>query len=431
MESIQELWTSIRAILESSVTEVSFSVWIEPLSPLEINSSEFVILAPTNFHRNIVVDQFTQQVEDAIKQVTGIPLPIRVLTPQEAQPQSKPEELYEYTFSNFIVGSSNQFACAAATAVSQKPGSAYNPLFIYGQPGLGKTHLLFAISDAIKKSNPAAQIVYIKGDQFTNELIEALGAGKMTEFHNKYRFADVFLVDDVQFIAGKDRTQEEFFHTFNNLYQERKQIVLTSDRPPREIASLDDRLRSRFEHGLLADIQPPDFETRIAILKRKGENIGIELDDGVCAFIAGKIKSNIRQLEGVVKKMSVICMVEKEKPTLMVAQNAIKDILSDMTPAPVTIEHVISEISRTYEVTPEDIKSQKRSGRIPLARQVAMYIIREVTDLTYKEIGDSFGSKDHTTVIYSVKQVEERMSRQPDFKASIEDMIKNIRNNEN
>lgn len=430
MESLNEVWDKVRALLEENISDVSFSVWLDPVSALEINSSEFVLLAPNNFTRNIIIDQFTPQIEDAFREVTGLPLPVRVIIPAEAQARNSPDDLYKYTFENFIVGASNQFAYAAATSVARDPGSSYNPLFIYGQPGLGKTHLLFAISTAISNNNPKAVITYIKGDQFTNELIQALGEGRMSDFHSKYRYSDVLLVDDVQFIAGKERTQEEFFHTFNALFQDRKQIVLTSDRPPKEISTLDERLRSRFEHGLLADIQPADFETRMAILKRKASMIGLDLDDSVCSYIASKLKSNIRQLEGVIKKMSVICMVEKDKPNIITAQTAIKDILSDVTPPSVQIDRVITEVSRNFELSPDDIRSQKRSGKIPLARQVSMYIIREVTDLTYKEIGESFGSKDHTTVIYSVKQVEDRMKKQPDFRANIEDIIKNVRNNE-
>ncbi len=427
MDSIHDLWVKIDEILKINIAEVSYAVWIEPLSPVEIRSGEFVMMAPTNFHRNTVVDMFIPQLEDAIRNVTGLPLMARVLIPAEiSRTEQKKSDADEFTFSNFIVGSSNNFAFTAANTVAQSPGSAFNPLFIYGNSGLGKTHLMFAIREEIYRRKPNANIVYIKGDQFTNELIDALKNKNMTKFREKYRYVDVLLVDDVQFIAGKESTQEESFHTFNALYQERNQIVLTSDRPPKEIASLDDRLRTRFENGLMADIQPPDFETRMAIIKRKGQDMGIELGDDICVFIAEKLKNNIRQLEGVVKKISVLSMVEKDKPTLMTAQNAIKDVLNDVEPVPVTIDRVMLEVSRTFDVAPEDIRSNKRSGNIPLARQSAMYIIRQVTDLTYKEIGDKFTSRDHTTVIYSVNQIDAKMKSQPDFKTRIDDIIRNI-----
>lgn len=432
MDSIHDLWVKIDEMLQQNITEVSYSVWIKPLSPVEIRSGEFVMLAPTNFIRNTVVDMFIPQIEDAVKNVTGLPLMARVVIPNElSQANEKKSDAEEYTFSNFIVGSSNQFAFAAASAVAQHPGNAYNPLFIYGNSGLGKTHLLFAIKTEILKKNPAANIVYIKGDQFTIELIDSLKNKSMSEFRAKYRYVDVLLVDDVQFIGGKESTMEEFFHTFNALYQERNQIVLTSDRPPKEIASLDDRLRTRFENGLLADIQPPDFETRMAIIKRKGQDMGLELGDDICIFIAEKLKNNIRQIEGVVKKISVLAMIEKDKPSIITAQNALKDVLNDTEPVPVTIDRVMLEVSRTFDVATEDIRSNKRSGNIPLARQSAMYILRQVTELTYKEIGEKFTSRDHTTVIYSVNQIEAKMKSQPDFKTRIDDIIRNIKSNTN
>ncbi len=430
MESIHDLWVKINDILRQNIAEVTYEIWIKPLSAVEIRSGEFVILAPNNFIRTTVLDMFTPQIEDAVKSVTGLPLIAKLHIPSElSNANEKKSDADEYTFSNFIVGSSNQFAFAAASAVAQHPGNAYNPLFIYGNSGLGKTHLLFAIKNEILKKNPTANIVYIKGDQFTIELIDSLKNKNMSEFRAKYRWVDVLLVDDVQFIGGKDSTQEEFFHTFNSLYQERNQIVLTSDRPPKEIASLDDRLRTRFENGLLADIQPPDFETRMAIIKRKGQDMGLDLGDDICVFIAEKLKNNIRQIEGVVKKISVLSMIEKDKPSIITAQNAIKDVLTDVEPVPVTIDRVMLEVSRTFDVAPDDIRSNKRSGNIPLARQSAMYIIRQVTDLTYKDIGDKFTSRDHTTVIYSVNQIEARMKAQPDFKTRIDDIIRNIRTN--
>lgn len=332
----------------------------------------------------------------------------------------------EYTFDTFIVGSSNRFAHAASVAVAENPGGSYNPLFIYGPSGMGKTHLLFAIQNAVQKKFPEKKVKYIKGDQFTNELIEAIGKGKQNEFHQKYRYIDVLMVDDVQFIGGKDQTQEEFFHTFNTLHQEHKQIVLTSDRPPREIQTLENRLRSRFEMGLLADIQPPEYETRIAIIKRKARQCNMEISDEIAEFIAERLKSNIRQLEGVVKRINATYQLDKETPSLTMAQNAIRDVMNDVQPTPITIERIIEEVARTFEVTAKDIKSPKRAAQISQARQVAMYVVREVTNLSYEEIGKEFG-RDHSTAIYAVQQVERNMKKRPDFKNMVNDLIKNIK----
>ena len=337
-----------------------------------------------------------------------------------------PSDDSEYTFDTFIVGSSNRFAHAASVAVADNPGGSYNPLFIYGPSGMGKTHLLFAIQNAVQKKYPDKKVKYIKGDQFTNELIEAIANGRQNEFHQKYRYIDVLMVDDVQFIGGKDQTQEEFFHTFNTLHQEHKQIVLTSDRPPREIQTLENRLRSRFEMGLLADIQPPEYETRIAIIKRKARQCNMEISDEVAEFIAERLKSNIRQLEGVVKRINANYQLDKETPTLTMAQNAIRDVMNDVQPTPITIERIIEEVARTFEVTAKDIKSPKRAAQISQARQVTMYVVREVTNLSYEEIGKEFG-RDHSTVIYAVQQVERNMKKRPDFRNMVNDLIKNIK----
>ncbi len=347
------------------------------------------------------------------------------VAPSQGQMYSSSDDS-EYTFDTFIVGSSNRFAHAASVAVAENPGGSYNPLFIYGPSGMGKTHLLFAIQNAVLKKFPDKKVKYIKGDQFTNELIEAIGKGKQNEFHQKYRYIDVLMVDDVQFIGGKDQTQEEFFHTFNTLHQEHKQIVLTSDRPPREIQTLENRLRSRFEMGLLADIQPPEYETRIAIIKRKAKQCNMEISDEIAEFIAERLKSNIRQLEGVVKRINATYQLDKETPSLTMAQNAIRDVMNDVQPTPITIERIIEEVARTFEVTAKDIKSPKRAAQISQARQVAMYVVREVTNLSYEEIGKEFG-RDHSTAIYAVQQVERNMKKRPDFKNMVNDLIKNIK----
>ena len=370
---------------------------------------------------------------DAFESVFGSGIDICFTIPEEInQKEEKLNESildadYEFTFDTFIVGSSNKFAHAASLAVAANPGYAYNPLFIYGNSGLGKTHLLNAIRSEIKANSPEKEIIYVKGDDFTNELIESIHLAKTSEFRQKYRNSDVLLVDDVQFIGGKESTQEEFFHTFNALYEAKKQIVLTSDRPPKEIQSLVDRLRNRFESGLIADIQPPDFETRSAIIKRKAELLEIDVPDDVCEYIATKLKANIRQLEGVVKKMKAKSLLYGEKISINSAQKIISDILNNDQPPPLTVEKIIEEVARTFGVTAEDIRSSKRNSNISKARQIAIYVVREITQLSMNLIGDEFGGRDHSTIVYAVKQVEKDMSKDTKVKSMVEDIIKNIR----
>ncbi|MEG2144771.1 MAG: chromosomal replication initiator protein DnaA, partial [Oscillospiraceae bacterium] len=354
-----------------------------------------------------------------------------ILTQQEKEEENKilsQNGEYSYTFDNFIVGSSNKFAHAASLAVAEAPAAAYNPLFIHGGSGLGKTHLLCAICNEIEKNNPASNILYVKSEGFTNELIDSLSKNKMAEFRDKYRPVDVLLMDDIQFIGGKDSTQEEFFHTFNTLYEAGKQIVVTSDRPPKEIKTLEDRLRTRFESGLIADIQPPDYETRVAIIKRKAELLELELSPDVIDYIASKLKTNIRQLEGTVKKIKANKLLAGMTPTIVSAQNAIRDILNDSQPISVVIERIIAEVARFYEVSPSDVKSNKRAAQISLARQASMYIIREITGISMASIGDEFGGRDHSTVVYALKQVDNMLSVNPHFKNTVDDIIKNVKN---
>lgn len=477
---ISEIWSSVCEKLKTQVNDIMFNVWIKPLMPRDlINGNEMIVLAPSPLHKNVIMDKhISTKIETALFETIGFEVKLTLIIKsdeveqddnsaeqsswqQEVREYEKTHQIkksdenapaqkasnvisqtetnspgtisasvdnsyYEYTFENFIVGSSNRFAQAASIAVAENPGGAYNPLFIYGPSGMGKTHLLFAIQNAVLKKYPDKKVKYIKGDQFTNELIEAIGKGKQNEFHQKYRYIDVLMVDDVQFIGGKDQTQEEFFHTFNTLHQEKKQIILTSDRPPKEIQTLENRLRSRFEMGLLADIQPPEYETRIAIIKRKAKQCNMELSDEIAEFIAERLKSNIRQLEGVVKRINATYQLEKETPSITMAQNAIRDVMNDVQPIPITIERIIDEVARTFEVTSDDIKSPKRASQISQARQVAMYVVREVTNLSYEEIGKEFG-RDHSTAIYAVQQVERNMKNRNDFRNMVMDLIKNIK----
>lgn len=445
MESIKQAWTGVLEYLhaQSDISEVAYNMWIKCIEPCGIEGNTIILQVHTDFQRGIILGQYAGKIKDAFQQVLGIPFEIKVISEEthEEEPTTdtnfpsaenlfgKRSSDYEYSFENFVVGTSNKFAHAAAQAVALKPAGSYNPLFIYGGSGLGKTHLLFAICNEIKKNAPDTRILYTKGENITIELVEAIGKGNMTEFRAKYRQVDVLLIDDIQFLAGKQSTQEEFFHTFDALHQANKQIVLSSDRPPREIATLTERLRSRFEMGLLADIQPPDLETRIAIIKRKADLLGMDVHDDVAEYVASQLKTNVRQLEGVVRRMQAQCMLEGERPSIITAQAAIRDIKNDNQPVPITVERIITEVARTMQVTAEDIRSNKKSAAISSARQVAEYVVRYITSLPMKEIGQEFGGRDHSSVVYAIQKVEERMASNPSFKGLVNDIIKNISDN--
>ena len=429
MDSFAELWEMVKEECKNQVSESIYNVWFKDMELVSFDDNR-VVIALSDFKRKIVESRFMDKLESSFKNVIGFDIQIVLVDVDKSAPV-KVEETEdtltdEDTFDSFIVGASNKFAYAAANAVANDPGGKYNPLFIHGNSGLGKTHLLNAICTEIKKNNPNAKIIYTGGEDFTNELILSIEKKTMPDFHNKYRTIDVLLVDDIQFIAGKASTQEEFFHTFNALIQDNKQIVLTSDRPPKEISLLEDRIKTRFEWGLLADIQPPDIETRIAIIKRKAALMSFELPDEVVQYIAEKIKNNVRQLEGAVKKINALCTISGHEPSIIIAQKAIKDILSDNQPLPVTITKILDEVARTYGTTTENILSKKRNANISEARQAAMYIVREVTSLPMEKIGEEFGGKHHSTVIYNISQMEEKMNSNATTRATIQGIINNI-----
>ena len=435
MDSFNEAWGIICDYCRSKMTEVAYKTWISKIEPVNLDFAQgkAILMVPADFHRQTLLRGYMKLLNDAFASVFGEGIEICFIIPEEDN-KTEPDmndtvsdEDYEYTFETFIVGSSNKFAHAASLAVAQNPGRAYNPLFIYGNSGLGKTHLLYAIRNEIMHTTPEKTITYVKGDDFTNEFIESLQNATTSEFRQKYRKSDVLLVDDIQFIGGKERTQEEFFHTFNTLREANCQIVLTSDRPPKEIKTLEDRLRSRFESGLLADIQPPDYETRMAIIKRKAELLDFNLPDDVTEYIATRLKSNIRQLEGVVKKLKAKNQLYGEKITINVAQKTISDILNNDQPPPLTVEKIIDEVAHTYGVTSDDIRSSKRNSTISNARQIAIYAVREITSLSMKSIGDEFGGRDHSTIVYAINQIEKNMERDSKLKSTVEDIIKNIR----
>lgn len=436
MESFNEAWNIICEYCQSRITEVAYKTWISRIQPVKIDFDlgDAILMVPNEFHRQTLNRCYMSLLNNAFSEVFGSGINICLVVPADIHEEQKfynntpiNENESEFTFDSFIVGSSNKFAHAASLAVAANPAGSYNPLFIYGNSGLGKTHLLYSICNDIRKTHPEMNIIYVRGDDFTNELIDAIRRGATNDFHDKYRRADVLLVDDIQFIAGKDSTQEEFFHTFNSLYEAKKQIVLTSDRPPKEIQTLEDRLRTRFEWGLIADIQPPDFETRIAIITRKAEILDIDIPNDVCEYIATRLKNNIRQLEGTVKKIKAAYLLTEETPTIKSAQTVISEILNNDQPPPLTIEKIIEEVSRTFSVSVEDIKSTKRSSSISNARQICMYIAREITQLPMAAIGEALAGRDHSTVVYAINQVTKTMKKDAKMKAMIEDIIKNVR----
>ncbi len=439
MESIKEAWIKVLDYLQKTAqfSQTAFDVWLNQIEPIAIENGEVVCFVQTDFQKSTIERHYGPKLVEAFETVLGIPLGLKIYARDNGEKKGASPAPFEnssdfessFTFDNFIVGPSNRFAYAAAQAVASNPAGQYNPLFIYGGTGLGKTHLMYAVCNEIRKKNPTFNILYIKGQTMINEIIEKIRSGDGEELRSKYHAVDVLLVDDIQFLSGKESTQMEFFHMFDFLHSNNKQIVLTSDCPPKEIAYLDERLRSRFEMGLPADIQPPDFETRIAIIQRKAESLGLEIPPDVAEYIAGQIKTNVRQLEGVVKNLKAQYMLNGEKITIHSAQNAVRDIRTDNQPVSITVDKIISEVARSMQVKVEDIRSPKRSAPISLARQVAQYIMRSVTGLPMQSIGDEFGARDHSTVVYALKKIELKMDKEPAFKILVNDIIKNITEN--
>lgn len=434
MDSFNDVLDAAKQYCREHTAEATYQYYISGLKAVSFENSNCVTLEVRNeFIRGIVSDRYTALLKNAFKSVLGFDVDVQFVTPEPVE--EKPEQTgepplpsgrYDFTFENFIRGPSNQFAFAAAQAVAANPSGAYNPLFIYGPSGLGKTHLLNAIQVEVRRNHPDYNIVYVDCEMFTNEIVEAVKTATTENFRLKYRQADVLLIDDIQFLAGKEATQEEFFHTFNTLHNAGKQIVIACDRPAKEIKSLEERLRTRFEWGLTADIQPPDFETRVAIVRRKAELLNLELPDDVADYIANHLKQNIRQLEGAVKKLNAYYMLEGIQPCIGVTTTAIKDTLNDTQPIPVTIEKIINEVARTYNVLPADIRGKKRSANVSAARQMTMYIIREVTGMSMEAIGQEF-SRDHSTVVYSINTMEKNIERDRHLKEMCDDIMKNVR----
>lgn len=435
MGTFKEIWELICKFCKSQITEVAYKLWFSRVVPLEldIDNQTAIITAPNELHRQTLERCYKDLMDAAFNEIFGTSFKIIINIPTDAEKISQKNQKlvldskYDFTFFTFIVGASNKFAHAACLAVAINPAQAYNPLFLYGNSGLGKTHLLHAICNDLKLNRPELNVLYIKGDDFTNELVDSIKKNTMQEFHKKYRKTDVILVDDVQFIAGKEATQEEFFHTFNTLYDAKKQIVLTSDRPPKEIATLEDRLKSRFEWGLIADIAPPDFETRVAIIDRKSELLGVKIPNEIVAYVAKKLTANIRQLEGAVKKLKSHIEFTGENLTIATTNKIITDILNLEQPPEITVQKIIDEVAKTFEVENQDIISPKRSGNLSNARQIAMYVVREITHMPLSEIGKEFGGRDHSTVVYAINHTEKQIKNNSYIKALIQDLIRNIR----
>ena len=442
LSPLETVWAAICDELKKSISDVTFNCFFKDLVPVFMSDGEFTISIDDQHKKSLIENIYTEKLNEAIKTVMGLDMVARIVVDEDEEVILKAEQQSEglsfedfFTFQNFIVGSTNRFAHAAALAVAeaQIPQPTFNPLVIYGPSGVGKTHLMLAIKNHIKNKYPHKVVEFVRGEEFTNQFIQALNQGKLglplvEEFRNKYRNVDVLLLDDIHFIAGKETTQEEFFNTFNALYQNGKQIVVTLDRPVKEIKTLDERIRSRLEGGFYGDITPPDFETRVGIVNKKAEQSGIILDEAIVYYIAEHIKSNTRQLEGVVKKLEAYIIIQNKVPTVAIVQTFIRDIISDDKPEPIQIDNIIVEVAHTYNVSEADILSNRRTASLALARQVAMYIARETTDLSYKAIGESFG-KDHTTVLYNVNRIEEFLKDKPYQKELVEDIIKNLRNN--
>lgn len=452
MNSFEEVFEKVKiyCLNNNKIPAIGVKTWIDPLKPVSFNGSDAIFTVGTEFQKNIVMTTYASILSDAFLNVLGLRVNIiinvktdddRLIRPilSDSELDQKNSELqqtykfanYDYTFDTFIEGPSNSFALACSKSVAKNCGdkeiNGYNPLFIYGPSGMGKTHLITAIANEVRRTRPDFNIVYITSETFANDLVAAIKTNLISDFQEKYRTADILLIDDVQFFAGKERMQEEFFHTFYKLHQEGKQVVITSDKPPKELITLEARLRTRFEGGLIADISAPDYETRLAIINRKSELLDLKMPSEVSEFMANRLKSNIRQLEGAVIRLKALNHFAGSPITISMAQSVIRDVLTNEQPVPITVEKIISEVSSVYGVSPEDLRSNKRSQQISIARKVAIYVVREITQMPLASIGTEFGGRDHSTIVYSVNSISDAIRKDQSMSNLVNDIIKNIK----
>ena len=435
MNSLQEVWKQILKILSQELTPTAMTTWFADCEPVAMEECRLVLHTNSDFKRDIITKRFADTIKAALSDLFSCDFDLLVLTDEElvdynnkVKEENALPEMAGYTFDRFIVGNSNKFAHAAAVAVADNPGKTYNPLFIYGNSGLGKTHLLMAIGHTIQDRDPAAKIAYIKGDDFTVQMVKAIKEGNTEDFRTRYRNVDLFLVDDIQFIAGKQATQEEFFHTFNNIYEAGHQSVITSDRPPMEMSLLDDRLRTRFEGGLMADIQPPDLETRMAITRNKAALLGLVLSNEAVTYIAENITANIRQIEGVIKRLTAYKEILNDVITIDSVKRAIGDMIhtGDNIPKP---DNIIRETAKYYSLREEDLRGQNRSKNTAMARQISMFLMRQLTNLSLKDIGEQYEGRNHATVLSSIRKIEDLVKVDSKTAAIVRDITSNITSN--
>ncbi|HGT0468723.1 TPA: chromosomal replication initiator protein DnaA [Clostridioides difficile] len=436
---IVSLWDKTLQLIKGDLTSVSFNTFFKNIVPLKIHLNDLILLAPSDFNKDILENRYLHLIEDAISQLSLKKYNIKfVLSEKEVADLNSDSTdlnyrvLYpnlnpKYTFDTFVIGNSNRFAHAACVAVAESPAKAYNPLFLYGEVGLGKTHLMHAIGHHIVSQKKDSKVVYVSSEKFTNELINSIKDDKNEEFRNKYRNVDVLLIDDIQFIAGKERTQEEFFHTFNTLHEANKQIIISSDRPPKDIPTLEDRLRSRFEMGLITDIQAPDFETRIAILRKKAQLERIDVPNEVMSYIAKNIKSNIRELEGALTRVVAYSSLSNRVISFDLATEALKDIITTSKNEEINVLRIKEKVSSVFNLKMEDFNSKKRTRSIAYPRQIAMYLTRELTDLSLPKIGEEFGGRDHTTVIHAHDKVSKDIEESEEIKTKIDKIISDLK----
>ncbi len=441
IKEIREVWEGVKNSLRAEMSDTGVDLWFGEVEVLSFDGDHIQLGTPSEFKHGIIIkNNYIEKIREGFSKLLGFPVrvdisftgtpvsdrDVTVIGLNSGNPKSEiPSYNFEYTFENFIVGDTNKFAHAACVAVANHPATNYNPLFIYGNSGLGKTHLLNATINRLRQVNPKIRIIYTKGEDFTNQMIACLANKSMEEFRDKYRKCDVLLIDDIQFIAGKVATQEEFFHTFNALFEEKKQIILTSDRPPREIKTLEDRLKTRFEWGLIADIEPPDLELRIAIIKAKASQVSLEIPDDVLIFLAENLRSNIRQIEGAIKKLGAIHTIQGKEINMEVAQVCLSELLGGAEPVSVTVDRIFSAITDRYGVSRADMVGKKREKQIAEARHISVYLIRELTEMSFPNIGKLY-DRDHTTILSSYQKIARHIKSDPAFSLEINELKKSI-----